>query len=144
MPEAAGQPEVTLWVSLWAAVPWHGKFVCSTYLIAQATRNAFSAGVRKTERATSGLVEACRKTSLPTYCYGMVQSVALRLLDTYIDRCLINFGLSKLYGAQQLAFNFRKTFGGAWISRFRSPSVIWINMWLCTMYDWGTYWDPQS
>lgn len=28
--------EITVWVSPWAAVPWHGKFVCSTYLIAQA------------------------------------------------------------------------------------------------------------
>lgn len=82
--------EITVWVSLWAAVPWHGKLVCSTYLIAQATRNAFSAGVRKTEMATSGLVEARGKTSLPTHFYGMVQSVALHWLEGHIYRQVSN------------------------------------------------------
>lgn len=76
--------EITVWVSLWAAAPWHCKFVCSIFLIAQVSRNT---GVRKT---TSGLVEAHRKTPLPTYFCGMVQSVVLHLLEGHIHSYLIN------------------------------------------------------
>lgn len=98
-----GQPSEWHWNnslhSLWAAVPWHGKFVCSTYLIAQATRNASSAGVRKRERVTSGLVKARgEKKSLLTYFYGMVQSVTLHWLEGHIHRQVLN----KLWSKQAL------------------------------------------
>lgn len=115
--------EIAVWVFLWAAAPWHGKFVWL-----HKPPEMLSAGVRKPERAISGWVKACRKTPLPDYFYEMNERSSLLPYPGWKITHTVSNSLSWFYWTQLLAFNYWKTLGDAWIYQFELPFVIWINM----------------